>query len=81
MLDRSDNVSMNFALSGPGALLKTGSDTATLTGNSEQLCGSGQRRSRPALLAGPSIVGQSAVNSGGTLQFSGGNFVLGSLPP
>ena len=39
VLDRSDNASMAFSLSGPGSLVKIGGDTVTLTGNSSAFSG------------------------------------------
>ncbi len=77
VLDRADNVSMNFTLSGPGGLWKTGSDTVTLTGNSTSFTGPVSVVQGQLVLAGPANIGATAVSSGGTLQFSGASFNLG----
>jgi autotransporter-associated beta strand protein len=77
VLDRADNVSMNFTLSGPGGLWKTGSDTVTLTGNSTSFTGPVSVVQGQLVLAGPANIGATTVSSGGTLQFSGASFNLG----
>ncbi len=78
VLDRSDNVSMNFSLAGPGALVKTGSDTVTLTGNSTGFAGPISVLQGQLVLTAPVGMGAATVSSGGTLEFSGANVNLGS---
>ena len=68
---------MNFTLSGPGGLWKTGSDTVTLTGNSTSFTGPVSVVQGQLVLAGPANIGATTVSSGGTLQFSGASFNLG----
>ena len=53
VLDRSDNVSMGFSLSGPGTLVKTASSTVTLTGNSPRYSGAIDVVQGQLVLAGP----------------------------
>ena len=77
VLDRADNTSMNLALSGPGAVVKTASDTLTLTGNSSGFSGSINVVQGQLVLAGATSLTTCTAASGGTLTFSGGSFTLG----
>jgi autotransporter-associated beta strand protein len=77
VLDRSDNVSMNLSLNGPGTLVKTASDRLTLTGNSSGFAGPINVVQGELVLAAPASMTACTVNSGGTLQFSGASYTLG----
>jgi fibronectin-binding autotransporter adhesin len=80
LLNHSDNVAMSYALTGPGALVKVGSNTVTLTGNLSGFTGPVTVSQGQLVLAAAAAATASSytASSGGTLQFSGAGINLGS---
>ncbi len=79
VLDRSDNVTMNNTLTGPGGLLKTGGDTVTLTGNLTGYAGSISVSQGQLVLTAPAKPATTATytaNSGATLTFQNAAFPM-----
>jgi autotransporter-associated beta strand protein len=79
VLDRSDNLSVNNALAGQGALVKTSSDTVTLTGNLTGFSGPIAVAQGQLVLASPAAPATTAAytaNGGTTLTFQNATFPM-----
>ena len=79
VLDRSDNLSVNNALAGQGALVKTSNDTVTLTGNLTGFMGPITVAHGQLVLTAPATPATTAAytaDSGATLTFQSSTFPM-----